>query len=283
VTQNVSDFNEELFSARTTPYNATQRSWSKGAVEWGSDVANRRGPGWSKVYLSASTGQLVLPSVLPLYAGTTDTVRGVVTLGIGLKFLDMFLRDHISDIHPEARGWIIDVSPADGARLIASLPPGLSTTSNVQTKISELGQTRDDAGAIRPEGQFIQAISETVLARMGGKDVDSFDSSEDFDDSEYDQFLQKEFGDVLIESNVISDEDGLHWLLVVTVPRQVFYGRLEEVRIWTIIGTLSMTVVGGALLFAIAFLVSAPIRRLGTVMAQVSRMNLDVDPLLSCT
>jgi hypothetical protein len=138
-------FNSSLSSHSTSPYNATVRSWWKGAVANGASCdeeqnCNGRGkPGWSKVYLSKSTGQLVLPSVFPLYVGFTDTVRAVITLGIGLKYLDTFIEKLVKglseDVDGDAKGWIVDLSPDDGVTgtLIASQVKPVLTTSRTSS------------------------------------------------------------------------------------------------------------------------------------------------------
>jgi hypothetical protein len=131
-------FDASLSDHRTSPYNATVRSWWKGAVKNGASCDGERScsgrgkPGWSKVYLSKSTGQLVLPSVFPLYVGYTDTVRAVITLGIGLKYLDTFIEQLVKNLSPEAEGWIVDLSADEGVTgtLLASYPSDLSTFEN---------------------------------------------------------------------------------------------------------------------------------------------------------
>jgi hypothetical protein len=261
-------FNSSLSSHSTSPYNATVRSWWKGAVANGASCdeeqnCNGRGkPGWSKVYLSKSTGQLVLPSVFPLYVGFTDTVRAVITLGIGLKYLDTFIEKLVKglseDVDGDAKGWIVDLSPDDGVTgtLIASFPSNLSTFENSLVLATEASK----AGS---GGDYVETISKKIRDDHGG-DWLALPSEASFD---YEQDI--------VQFYRISDNFGLEWLFVLSVPREVFWGNLTLARNLTIIGVCCLTAGMCLVLFVLSCIVSKHLMSLGKKMALVAEMKVD--------
>jgi hypothetical protein len=257
------DFDAALATASTSPYNATQRSWWKGAVENGASCEGlgckgRGQPGWSKVYLSKSTGQLVLPSVFPQYVGTTDTVRSVITLGIGLRYLDTFIADLVGVLSPNAKGWIVDLSSTEPGMLLASFPAGLSTHDDqltLATKASKAGSG----------GDYIEAVSKAIRDGHGGEWLD------------VPEMIQLTYEDDLVQAYRISDGFGLEWLFVLSVPREVFWGNVVLARDLTIVGVSCLTAVMCMILFVISCIVSRRLMALGEKMAEVADMRMGSD------
>ena len=264
-------FDARQFSASTSPYNATQRSWWRGAVANGDlDGAHcarfpncRSQPGWSTVYLSNALQELVLPSVFPLYVDGTDTVRAVITLGLGLRFLDALVQTAVQEVATEAQGFIVDLNPSPSklGNLLASSPMGLSTVGGTAGLAAV--EAADQAGGT---ARLIQSVSRKLVAYGGGwrglptTTQISFVSGE----SEY-----------LIQAKRIEDSYGLEWLVVFVVPSSIFLGDLENARTTVFSIVISATVLFALVLFLFTGSLTSSFERLRRNMTKVARMELD--------
>jgi hypothetical protein len=262
---------------KTSLYNATVRGWYKSAVKNGAMNGGclkkypecRQRPGWGSIYLSKSSGVLVLPSVFPLYAGTTQNVRAVITLCLGLKFLDDFIEQSVRRVSTEAQAWIVDLNPATGklGGLIASSPKGFSTRADSESVSGVIKPTMAvEAKAAGSAAAHIQEVSQALVAKWGG--WLGLPSPPDT------ATMTMEDGR-LIQAKRIQDPYGLEWLIVLSVPEKVFVGDLPRVRNITIIVSCSMTVVLGGVLLCLTQVLSNHLVKLGRQMAGVAALNFE--------
>ncbi|CAK0896107.1 unnamed protein product [Prorocentrum cordatum] len=192
------------------------------------------------------------------HLGSTDTVRAVITLGIGLKYLDTFIEQLVKTLSPDAKGWIVDLSPdtAVTGTLLASFPSDLSTFNKSLILATEASK----AGS---RGDYLETISKKVRDDHAG-DWLTLPSVVKFD---YEQDL--------VQAHRISDGSGLEWLFVLSVPREVFWGNLTLARNFTIIGVCCLTAGMCLVLFILSCIVSKHLMSLGKKMALVAEMKVD--------
>jgi HAMP domain-containing protein len=226
--------------------------------------------GWAEMDMWESVGQLVKPAVLPLYVGGTDTVRAVIAVGVGLWYLDGVLDEIAKSIESTAKAWLVDASTGN---LIASSPTGLSVGNS-----PDLTQAAR-AGELGEAGGHVQAVSAELLRRMRGRGApkDELGSWADFKSQHPSGYtFEYETGrgsPYLVQVASINDDRGLDWIVVLSVPRPVFYSAVDLAKTTTIIATIALTVVMGSILFVISWVVSSHIRKLGVKMAKVSQMQ----------
>jgi hypothetical protein len=221
----------------TKPYNATVRSWYKGAVA-NAASGNRSRPSWSTIYLSKSAGELVLPSVFAFYSppgetdGSAPAVRAVLANGIGLKFLDNYIEGIVAPISQDAQAWIVDLhpSPKKLGALLASRPAGLSTflAGESDTVTGELTPNFAATASIAGDSALhIEKVSNALLAGAAGEwralPADS-------------RLTLHDRGVTwLVQALRVKDSYGLEWLLVLSVPEEIVMGQLPSARTTVII------------------------------------------------
>eukprot|EP01065_Artemidia_motanka_P011508 TRINITY_DN16206_c0_g1_i1.p1 TRINITY_DN16206_c0_g1~~TRINITY_DN16206_c0_g1_i1.p1 ORF type:complete len:960 (+),score=298.69 TRINITY_DN16206_c0_g1_i1:134-3013(+) len=269
-------FNDTLYSTTTSVYNATVRSWYVRAVENAATLGRDR-PSWSTIYLSINAGELVLPSVFTFFAGTSDYVRCVLVLGIGLKFLDSIVDTEVKSISSDSSGWIVDLHPLKAGSLLASSPTGLSTAApQTQTSSGSIVSVYAvNASVYNSAGALVQKISRELVSRFHtGSDHPSTVAAQ-AGWGNIAGTVQFSMDAELIQTKILEDDYGLKWLIALSVPEEVFLGDLPAARTFTIVFVVLLTVLCAGVLFAITQLVTMDLLKLGSEMEKCAHMKLD--------
>eukprot|EP00668_Euglena_longa_P007772 GGOE01009309.1.p1 GENE.GGOE01009309.1~~GGOE01009309.1.p1 ORF type:complete len:860 (+),score=213.24 GGOE01009309.1:48-2582(+) len=215
------------------PYNISARVWFTDAVKNGRQS-------WSAIFYSLPMGGLSLPAVMPIYH-PNGALKLVSQAEISLKELDSFFTGLL--LTPNTFAFIAEL---DGS-LVASVPAGLSTALPSQQSATGAIMTRvisQEAGDAR-----IAGAAAWLVAQYGSLAAVPVNDS---------GFVVPLVGrSHYLFSGHIQDEYGLHWVIVIGLPRSDLLGDLDETSLEAIL------IIVGVLLVCIAIIgaVTLTIRR----------------------
>eukprot|EP00668_Euglena_longa_P023237 GGOE01028989.1.p1 GENE.GGOE01028989.1~~GGOE01028989.1.p1 ORF type:complete len:852 (-),score=214.03 GGOE01028989.1:191-2701(-) len=213
------------------PYNVSARVWYTDAVKHGRQS-------WSAIYYSLPMGGLSLPAVIPIYH-LNGTLKLVAEAEISLKELDSLLAGML--LTPNTFAFVAEPNGS----LVASIPSGLSTALPTQESATGAVVTRiqaAEAGDARIAGAAAWLIQQyRSLAALPGNDSN---------------FVVPLVGQsYYLFTGQIEDAYGLHWVIVIGLPRSDLLQDLDEATVWAILIIVGMLLASMVIIGAVTIMI----------------------------
>eukprot|EP00668_Euglena_longa_P007773 GGOE01009310.1.p1 GENE.GGOE01009310.1~~GGOE01009310.1.p1 ORF type:complete len:869 (-),score=242.32 GGOE01009310.1:429-2990(-) len=233
------------------PYNISARVWFTDAVKNGRQS-------WSAIFYSLPMGGLSLPAVMPIYH-PNGALKLVSQAEISLKELDSFFTGLL--LTPNTFAFIAEL---DGS-LVASVPAGLSTALPSQQSATGAIMTRvisQEAGDAR-----IAGAAAWLVAQYGSLAAVPVNDS---------GFVVPLVGrSHYLFSGHIQDEYGLHWVIVIGLPRSDLLQGLDDTTLQAILIITGVLLASMLLIGAVTVTVRRNLQLFAKRIKLMGTMDLD--------
>eukprot|EP00668_Euglena_longa_P023223 GGOE01028975.1.p1 GENE.GGOE01028975.1~~GGOE01028975.1.p1 ORF type:complete len:860 (-),score=205.67 GGOE01028975.1:876-3413(-) len=233
------------------PLNMSNRVWYTNALM-------NPNQSWSVIYFSLPLNELSIAAIMPVFHPSGE-LKLVAEAEISLQQLDSFFA-----LLKTTANTFAFVAEMDG-NLVASVPVGLSTALHSQQSATGIVETR--VVAQHASDARVAGAAAWLVARYGSL------AAIPVNDSSFSIRLVGE--DHFLFTGHVTDSYGLHWLIVIGLPRSDLMHRLDNATLWAILMISGSLLASMLVLSATTFTIR---RNLQTFAQQIKLMgNMDLE------
>lgn len=208
---------------------------------------------WTPIYNSSSTDALMVSLVLPILEQRTGKFQGALATDVTLKELSDFLRN-------------LSISPS-GKAFIFERNGNLVATSSQEQPFKMVEGKEERLKVAQSQDPVIEATGQYLSDKF--KNLEKIESKQEF------SFTFR--GDShFVEVTPLQNQQGLHWLLVVVIPKSDFTQYIYAYTRFTII--LGLVIAGGAVILGLLMVrwINQPIQDLYQAAKAIELEKFDV-------
>eukprot|EP00668_Euglena_longa_P023251 GGOE01029003.1.p1 GENE.GGOE01029003.1~~GGOE01029003.1.p1 ORF type:complete len:854 (-),score=209.43 GGOE01029003.1:1124-3643(-) len=213
------------------PLNMSNRVWYTNALM-------NPNQSWSVIYFSLPLNELSIAAIMPVFHPSGE-LKLVAEAEISLQQLDSFFA-----LLKTTANTFAFVAEMDG-NLVASVPVGLSTALHSQQSATGIVETR--VVAQHASDARVAGAAAWLVARYGSL------AAIPVNDSSFSIRLVGE--DHFLFTGHVTDSYGLHWLIVIGLPRSDLLQDLDEATVWAILIIVGMLLASMVIIGAVTIMI----------------------------
>jgi len=234
-------------------FDVKDRPWYRGAVSAG-------GPTWTEIYPNYSPPFLIVSAVAPIYGAAGNNLIGVTNATLSLEKISDFLKE--LEVGVSGQVFIIERS----GNLVASSTGEVLSRNAAKSRADK----RNRLNALDSHNSRVSETTKYLFEHFG--ELDQIQQREHL---EY--FIDRERQ--IVQVSPFSDEFGLNWLVVVTVPESDFMEKIHEntrLTVFLCLVALALATISGVVT---ARWITQPILQLNQVARNIARGHLEQQTL----